>query len=189
MQLQSVHIKPHYSQNAFDSALLAWYERGISSLRCTCHIIIIQKYTEHQKKLFLRAMLTKIHCIKINHVIWKQICYSSPYEAHLKNQRVAFAKKEKDAMNSQKVIFQKSQKLLREPLQKAAYSKHSTANHSISMACYVHVTDVLAFNCPCRTLCLGDEQFLWFLKSDLLRFHPISLLFDSSKWLFFYVLV
>ena len=29
-RLQSVHIKSHYSQNAFDSALLAWYERGIS---------------------------------------------------------------------------------------------------------------------------------------------------------------
>ena len=30
MRLRSIHIKPHYSQNAFDSALLAWYERGIS---------------------------------------------------------------------------------------------------------------------------------------------------------------
>ena len=30
MRLRSVHIKPHYSQNAFDSALLAWYERGIN---------------------------------------------------------------------------------------------------------------------------------------------------------------
>ena len=30
MRLRSVHIKPYYSQNAFDSALLAWYERGIS---------------------------------------------------------------------------------------------------------------------------------------------------------------
>ena len=30
MRLRSVHIKPHYSQNAFDSALLAWYERGIT---------------------------------------------------------------------------------------------------------------------------------------------------------------
>ena len=29
MRLRSVHIKPHYSQNAFESALLAWYERGI----------------------------------------------------------------------------------------------------------------------------------------------------------------
>ena len=35
-------------------------------------------------------MLTKIHHIKINH-IWTQISYSS----YLKNQRVAFVKKEK----------------------------------------------------------------------------------------------
>ena len=33
MRLQSVHIKLHYSQNAFDSTLLAWYERGIKPFR------------------------------------------------------------------------------------------------------------------------------------------------------------
>ena len=33
MRIRSVHIKPHYSQNAFDSALLAWYERGISFIQ------------------------------------------------------------------------------------------------------------------------------------------------------------
>ena len=38
MRLRSVHIKPHYSQNAFDSALLAWYERGISFKRQNCKI-------------------------------------------------------------------------------------------------------------------------------------------------------
>ena len=47
---------------------------------------------------FFRATLTKIHFIKINH-IKAQISYDSPYEAHLKNQRVAFAKTEKYAMN------------------------------------------------------------------------------------------
>ena len=42
---------------------------------------------------FFKATLTKIHRIKINH-IWTQISYySSPHEAHLKNQRVAFVKK------------------------------------------------------------------------------------------------
>ena len=30
--------------------------------------------------------------------------YSTPYEAHLKNQRVAFVKKEKSAVESQKVF-------------------------------------------------------------------------------------
>ena len=54
---------------------------------------------------FFRAMLTKIQ-MKINH-IWTQISYSSPYEAHLKNQMVAFGKKEKkSSVKSQKVTFQ-----------------------------------------------------------------------------------
>ena len=65
-------------------------------------------YTERQKKHhFFRATLTKIHCIWINY-IETQGSYSSPYEAHLKTLKIAFAKKEK----SQKVTFQKSQKLL-----------------------------------------------------------------------------
>ena len=51
----------------------------------------------------------------MNH-IWTQISYCSSHEAHLKNQRVAFVKKEKSAMKLQKVIFQKSQKLLAENL-------------------------------------------------------------------------
>ena len=50
MRLRSVHIKPHYSQNAFDSALLAWYERGISQpmnfsahpRSCLFHIFIVE---------------------------------------------------------------------------------------------------------------------------------------------------
>ena len=53
----------------------------------------------------------------MNH-IWTLISYITPYEAHLKNQRVAFVKKEKNVMKLQKVIFQKSQKLLTENLHK-----------------------------------------------------------------------
>ena len=56
-------------------------------------------------------MLTKMHHIKLNHTR-TQISYSSPYEAHLKNQRVAFVKKEKNSVKLQKVVFQKSHKLL-----------------------------------------------------------------------------
>ena len=37
------------------------------------------------------------------------IYYSSPYEAHLKNLKVAFAKKDKNAMKLQRVTFQTSQ--------------------------------------------------------------------------------
>ena len=85
-------------------------------------------------------------------------------------------------MRSQKVIFQKSQKLLTENL----YEKPPIQN-----------IQWLSFNfngglckrrtgfCPCRAPCPGDKQFLWFLKSDLLRFHLILLLFYSTKRLSF----
>ena len=49
----------------------------------------------------------------MNH-IWTQISWITPYEAHLKNRRDAFVKKEKNEGKSQKVSFQKSQKLLAE---------------------------------------------------------------------------
>ena len=42
MRIRSVHIKPHYSQNAFDSALLAWYERG-NRLNFLEKLVSIQK--------------------------------------------------------------------------------------------------------------------------------------------------
>ena len=50
-------------------------------------------YTERQKKLItlFRATLTKIHCIKINH-IWIHISHSTPYEAHLKNKALIVSK-------------------------------------------------------------------------------------------------
>ena len=48
-------------------------------------------------------------------------------------------------MKSQKEIFQKSDTAHREPPQKAAYSEHAMAIHSISMAGYV--TTLLAFVC------------------------------------------
>ena len=56
---------------------------------------LVRNYTERQKKHhFFRATLTKIHRIKINH-IQTHISYSSPHEAYLKIQRVAFAKMRK----------------------------------------------------------------------------------------------
>ena len=38
--------------------------------------------------------------------------------------------------------------------------------------------------CLCRAPWAGDKQFLWFLKTDLLWFNPILLLFDSTKHLY-----
>ena len=124
---------------------------------------------------FFRATLTRIHCIIINH-IWTQISYrySFPYEAHLKNQRVAFAKKKKYAMKLQKVIFLKSQKLLTEnlyerpPIQKSEYSM---AIHSMSMAGYV--TAVLAF--VHAELCGRESRsFCDFWKVSSCNFTPFS---------------
>ena len=59
-------------------------------------------------------MLTKIQSIKMNHT-WTQISYSSLHEVHLKNQRDALVKKEKNVVKSQKVIFFKSQNLHERP--------------------------------------------------------------------------
>ena len=53
-------------------------------------------------------------------IIWTEILYNSPHEAHLKNQRIAFVKKDKYPEKSQRVIFQKSQKLLAENLHERA---------------------------------------------------------------------
>ena len=94
---------------------------------------------------FFRATLAKIHRIKINH-IWTQISYSSLHEAHLKYQRFTFVKKEKNAVKLQKVIFQKSQKLLADNLQERPprYSEHSIAIHSISKAGYGAVVLAIA---------------------------------------------
>ena len=53
----------------------------------------------------------------------------------------------------------------------------------------LHVCNRRTGYCPYRVYyrapCPGGEQFLWLLKSDLLRFHPILLLFYSTKRLFF----
>ena len=73
-------------------------------------------YTERQKKHhFFRAMLIKIHRIKMNY-IWTHISYISLHETHLKNQRVAFVKNGEKWGEIAKLNLQKSQKLLAENL-------------------------------------------------------------------------
>ena len=57
----------------------------------------------------------------------------------------------------------------------AAYSEHSIAIHSISMAGYVNaVRAIVCFELPAREA----SSFCDFLKTVLLRFHHIYLLFD-----------
>ena len=72
-----------------------------------CDIHWASKETYH----FFRATLIKIQSIKMNHN-WTQISYSTPYQAHLKNQMFDWVKRERHKVISQEVIFQNSQKLL-----------------------------------------------------------------------------
>ena len=64
----------------------------------------------------------------------------------------------------------------------AAFSEHSIAIHSISLAGYVNARTGY---CLLRTPSPRGKQFQWFLKIDLFRFHRIYLLFDWNKPLFF----
>ena len=130
---------------------------------------------------FFRATLTKIHHIKMNH-LWAQISYSPLHEAHLKNQRVAVVKKEKNVVKLQKVIFQKSQKQLAENTTKGRLFRtfNSYTFNFKSGLCNRH-----SGYCPCRAPCPGGKQFMWFLKNDLLQFHLILLFLTRWNVFFF----
>ena len=108
------------------------------------------KFTEHQKKHhFFRAMLTKIHPIKMNH-IWIQISYSSPHEAHLKIQRVAFVKKEKNLVKLQRSLFKNPRNCLPRTSTKGCLFRTLIELYSISKADYVttvlHTCQLFLFN-------------------------------------------
>ena len=134
-------------------------------MSCTFYLYTLSiKRTYH----FFRAML------------WTQISYSS-YEAHLKSQRVAFVKKEKNVVQLQKVICKIITEIARwEPPGKAAYSEHSIAIHSISMSGYV--TAILAF-VHAELRAREASSFCDFGK--ITSCYLILLLIDSSKHLFF----
>ena len=117
--------------------------------------------------------------IKINQIL-TQRSYSSPHEAHLKNQRVAFIKKKKNTVKLQRLFFKNH----RNCSLRTSYSEHSIAIHSISKAGYV--TAVLAI---VRVEIHAREvsNFCFFI--DLLQFHLISLfLFIYQTFIFWNVL-
>ena len=101
----------------------------------------------------------------------------------MKNLKITFAIKEKNVMKFLNVTFQKSQKLLAENLrERLPIQNISIAIHSISKAGYCNRhTGYCSYRAPCP----GGEQFLWFLKHDLLRFYFILFCLDSSKHNFF----
>ena len=105
----------------------------------------------------------------------------------MKNLKIPFAIKEKNVMKLIKVTFQRFSKITEtarwEPPRKAAYYI-SIAVHSVSKASYCNRRTGY---CPYWASCPGGEQFLWFLKHDLLRFYLILFFFDSSKHNFFFM--
>ena len=79
-------------------------------------------------------------------------------------------------MKSLKVTFQKSQKLLAENLRERPLFR--TFN-SYSFNFKGGLCNCRTGYCPYRAPCPGGEQFLWFLKNYLLRFHLILFFFDE----------
>ena len=143
------------------------HRRSSRSLKPDLNILAEQyNYTERQKKHhFFRGTLTKIYHIKIHHFnIWTQVSYSTPYEAHLKRQRVAFIKKEKNVVKLQKSFSN---------ITETAHLELPQAIHSISMAGYI--TAVTGF-CLCQNYWPGRRAAsVVFEKLSL----PISLHFTS----------
>ena len=105
---------------------------------------------------FFRTTLTKIHCIKNNN-IWTQISFNTPLEEYLKNTRFSRVKNERTRLNHERSFFENRKNCSPE----AAYSEHSIAIHSISMAGYVNaVPAFVCFELPAR----GASSFCDFWK-------------------------
>ena len=141
--------------------------------------IIIIPWASKETYHFFRVTLTKIHLIKMNH-IWTQISFSFPHEAHLKNQRVAFVKKEKNVV---KLLFFKHHRNC--SLRTSTKGRLFRTFNSYSFNFKGGLCDRRTGYCPCWASCPGGEQFLWYLKNYLLRFHLILLSFYSIKRLIF----
>ena len=120
------------------------------------------------------ATLTKIHCIKINH-IWAQISFNTSVIRISEKHKIFSQQKGENAVKSRKVIFRKSQKLLTSELHGIKTFKSYSFNFNGGLRKH------RMGYCLLRTPSPRGKQFLWFLKTDLLRFHPIYLHFDWSK--------
>ena len=138
-----------------------------------------KRYTEHQKKLITPLDRHSLKSTALKLIIYLETEYkSSPYKAHLnENQMIVCVKKEQIAVNSQQIIFKTTETAHWGSSTKGAFSEHSMAIHSISMVGYV--TALLGF-CLWLTPSPVVEQFLWFLKNNLMRFHCNFVLLDTS---------
>ena len=148
----------------------------------------VSKETYH----FFRATLTKIHCIKINH-IWTQISYSfSLWNTSEKFKGLLLPKRRKMQWNCQRSLFK---------------NLRNCSLRTSAKGCLFRIFNSNSFNfkgglcnrcigyCTYRAPCLRGKQFLWFLKNYLLQFYLTLLLqfyltllfFYSSKRLFIYM--
>ena len=140
--------------------------------------IILRTYTDRQKKLITSSAW---HSLKstaskwfiFGHRLGKFILNKHMY---LKKQKCTSIKEEINAMKSQEVNFQKSQKLL---ASWAGSSKQTIAVRRLrNLPLKLNLLNVR--NRPPPWSSLG-EQFLRFLKNDLSWFNHIFLLFDARK--------
>ena len=153
--------------------------RSIFSTISDIHIHWASKETYH---FFKKS--TKIHAIKINN-IWTQTSFNILLNKNIwKTQDFLASKRKKMRLNHERSFWKIAETTHRASSTEAAYSEHSIAIHSISMAGYVNAVYFYTGYCLLRTPSPRGKQFLWFLKIDLLRFHHIYLLFDWSKLFF-----
>ena len=141
-------------------------------------------YTERQKKHhFFRAMLIKIHRIKMNH-IWTKISYSS--HKHIwKIKELLFSNRRKMRWNCKRSLFKTHRNC---SLRASAKGRLFRTFNSYLFNFKGGLCNRRTGCCPCRAPCPGGEQFLWFFKNNLLRFHLILLFFESIKQFFLDVL-
>ena len=106
---------------------------------------------------FFRVTFTEIHCIKINH-IWTQISFNTVSllnENIWKSQDFLAWKRRKMRLNHERSYFENCRNCSPSELwassTEAAYSEHSIAIHSISMAGYVNtIRAIVCFELPAR---------------------------------------
>ena len=115
----------------------------------------VSKETDH----FFRVMLTKIHLIKINHIWTQIISYSSPREAHLKNQGLVLSKRKKMWWNCRRSFYKNHRNCsLRISTKGRLFRTFNSYSFNFKGGLYNRRTGY----CPCRAPCPGGEQFLWF---------------------------
>ena len=146
-----------------------------------CNINWASKETYH----FFRTTLTKIHCIKNNN-IWTQISFNTPLKEYLKNTRFSHVKNERTRLNLERSFFENRRNCSPSELwassTEAAYSEHSIAIHSISMAGYVNaVPAFVCFELPAR----GASSFCDFWKSTSCNF--IAFISSMIKVIFYFL--